>query len=267
MTGPDPKPVPMFTWVADDMSARGVFARLSGVGNDTEYVMYWGDHQSDLAYGNRTIRKSTPYPAPGAYMLTARDKLDRTKVLAQDQVVIREGTVVGGITFTADPNNLHRIHATFSEVAPEGIVPRLSIDWGDGRDPDVVWALPGESVSRLLAPGTYTRTVGDLGTKRWLRESYTVDQDHSDPDGTFTHVAGDAMTVRFTVTSVSSAKKINVDWGAGEGTSIDSPKVGSTLDYTYPFAGEFLPWVSFADGTGRPFGGYVKVPFESVDEQ
>src|SRR5690606_4706653 len=101
-----------------------------------------------------------------------------------------------------------------------------------------------------------------LGTKRWVRESYTVAADHSDPDGTFSQAKStDAMTVRFTVTSVSSPKKINIDWGAGDVTSIASPKVGSTIDYTYPFADEFLPWVSFADGTGKPFGGYVKVPF------
>jgi len=212
------------------------------------------------------MRKPDPYPAPGAYMLTAREVNDRDKIIAQEQVVIRDGTSMTGVSFAVDPNNAQRIVATFSEVEPTGILPRISIDWGDGSDPDVAWAIPGTTITKLLKPGTYTRMVRDLGTKRWLRESYTVHEDHSDPDGTFTQAnPDDPMTVRFTVTAVSSSKKIDIDWGAGEITSLENPKVGSTIDYTYPFADEFLPWVSFADGTGRPFGGYVKVPFPSEE--
>ena len=265
MTGPVPKPVPMLTWTAITSVERSITAKLNGY--DREYGLHWGDHTSGTVVTKPTnaVRKPTPYPAAGAYMLTARDTIDRNKIIAQEQVVVRDGTGVSGVTFSVDPNDAQRIIATFGEVTPEGVLPRISIDWGDGSEHDVVWAIPGTRVTRRLEPGTYTRMVRDLGTKRWTRTSYTVNEDHADPDGTFSQAKpDDPMTVRFTVTSLSESKTIDIDWGDGEVTSITSPQVGSTLDHTYEFEDVFMPWVTFAEGGGRPFASMVKIPF--IDE-
>lgn len=257
----DVKPTPYISVLPQSAVARGVVGRF--VGHAGAFALHWGDGKADAAQGNRNYRHV--YERPGAYAVVARENTTQ-KLLEQTIVIVRDGLAVQLVELSIAPDNPEIVRATFLEKPPVGIIPKVLIDWGDSA-PEELWAIPGEHRDHGLPVGEHIVTVTDRQTGRSTDLSIEVIGEHYDPDFTVAEASGDPnrRTGRITITDVSTAKPIIINWGdlVEPEQEESNVTVGKTFDKAYSTDGDKFPEVRYKDGSGKPNDqGFVQIPFK-----
>lgn len=250
-----PKPTPRLEVSSHPSFENSV--RIRYLGYTAAYDIWWGDYKAKTVVpGDSTSYRTHVYDRPGAYtvQLFKPRSVKPEDFLVSATVVIRPGLKPIGIEWGASSEHPNLWEARFVDTEDgTGVIPRFRIEW-PGDDTEEVWGVPGTSSSRFLESGEYDIKVTDLTSGRWEVTKQTVAGEQFDPD--FTVAASpeqDAAKRTARVTFTKASKKVQIDWGDQTGwQTVESPKVGGTVDHTYAADGSYPVLVMYTDGTTTP---------------
>lgn len=225
----------------------GVIVRLQGY-ND-KHVLSFGDGRTLARKGGQS--GTVIYAEPGWYRVEAHQSGTGSLLAA---AMVRVVDAVNPGTWAPDPTNDDFYQLTIGDDG-SGVIGQITIDWGDGDEPDTVWAVPGSTVERDLDPGQRSITITDLGSKRIATETHTVTGHVYDPNVTLTADPADAsrMTAVVTFVEVTDGKAVNIWFDQGDPVKVPNPKANDTTKHKYTEAGSYPVVVAYEDGSGDSY--------------
>lgn len=230
---------------------------------DGQVHLHFGDGTAPVLVGREAPGSRRPvmhvYPAPGAYIVTAR-KLDGS-LAASVQVFIRTGTIPQ-VTWSAAADNPNIIEFTFDDD-PATLISQYHVDFGDGSQQTDLIAPNGTIHSHAYKAGTYTASVRDQQAMRGGRYTVTVNDPEYDPDFKIGQ-GGNRNTVVAEITRlVTSGKDVLIDWGDGAQSTIPASEaaVGVKRDHVYDTADTYIIQCVYADGSTDGSARSVTIPW------
>lgn len=212
--------------------------------NGTGHVrVWWGDDgATDIVPLNGMVTHR--YGSEGAFFIRLRQTGGSQPVLAQQQIVIRNGRPP--VLVENDPDDPTALVAHFPALDETGIVPSYRIYWEWPGNPliyDDMLGIPNESFTRRgLKAGPDKIRIIDHTTKWWVEHDIDV-PGHSIE---FTLAATD-RNATLTVDKSTTGKNLVVSWGDG---SPVVPVTGNTAKHTYTGApNTYLVQLAYADAT------------------
>lgn len=251
---PNPKPTPRI-WVQwDRRDPNRLRARYDGA--TSEYVLSMGDGMQQLMQpGMGTL--VTAYRAKGSYLIVAHELGSTGKVLATQQVTVRDSAEA---KLTIEQSTVPGEDYVFVVTNPDDgiqVASRYTINWGSlaAENAEQVWLAPGETWKKTLREGSDTVHVTDDHAKRSKNIPVTVDTPY-DPDYEVLRDDTDPThhTVILKLTKVTS-KTLVIDWGedvASPTEEVTTPTVGQEIKHTYTAQPPYESYMQYKDGSGNP---------------
>lgn len=242
--------------------------------SDADKTVYidWGDGSPRDTLDEVPGTVDHAYAAEGDYVVSAGyveggGSVSSATVTVPFTAPVAEAPTIAAAEATPPADDRQSTTVTVSKAASGKTV---TLDWGDGGDPEEVPKVPGSLTHAYAEAGDYTVTAGYAdGQGRTSTAAVTVPYTTPLPDApTFTAAetdphADDRRGVTASVTAAADGQTVTIDWGDDtEPDTLDA--VPGTVNHAYAADGDYTITAGYVEG-GKTATQQVTVPFVALD--